>query len=56
MVKIQRWLKNGCDERVTYEVYYKENLVHTFMTDGDKASVQQFLDAHKKPYDCVRSV
>ena len=56
MVKIRRWLKKGCDERVTYEVYYKEDLVHTFMTDGDKASVQQFLDAHKKPYDCVRSV
>ena len=54
--KVQRWLKRGCDEVVRYEVYYKGELAHTFMTDGDESEVRRILNGSDIPFDDLKSV
>ena len=56
MVMVQRWKKESYEGPVTHRVYYNDELVHEFSTDGDEESIRQILDINKKPYDSIEKL
>ena len=55
MVMVQRWKKESYEGPVTHRVYYNDELVHEFSTDGDEESIKEILKINNKPFDSIQA-
>ena len=56
MVNPKKWKKESYEGPVTHHIYYNDELVHTFMTDGDEESIKKILDINNFPYDTIKKL